>query len=203
MRGNDRVKDDSIKETVMKIVCVSGSPRKGRNSEQIVARAAEFFQGKGHQVEAIHLSETATHPCIHCDYCKTKPSCSQYEEVNLINAALAEADAILVVTPVYFGGVAGQLKCLFDTTLPLRRDGMRLKGKLGAAVAVGNSRNGGQELAVKDVHAWMLIHGMVVVGDNSHFGGTVQAPFDDDETGGDTVRGTLEALGALLERLGR
>ena len=197
------MKGGYTKETFMKIVCISGSPRKGRNSEQIVARASEFFREKNHQVEAILLSETATYPCIHCDYCKTKPSCSQYEEANRINAALAEADAILVVTPVYFGGVAGQLKCLFDTTLPLRRDGMRLKGKIGAAIAVGNSRNGGQELAVKDVHAWMLIHGMVVVGDNSHFGGTVQAPFSDDETGGATVRGTLEALGALLERIGR
>lgn len=185
----------------MKVVCVSGSPRKGRSSEQIAATAEKFFRGRGWQVDTILLSEVPTGPCSHCDYCKTDPSCSQDDEANRINDILAGADAILVVTPVYFGSIPGQLKCLMDKTLPLRRDGKRLKGKIGAAIAVGNSRNGGQELVVKDVHAWMLIHGMVVVGDNSHFGGTVQAPFEGDETGGDTVKGTLEAMGDLLSRL--
>ncbi len=47
----------------------------------------------------------------------------------------------------------------------------------------------------------MLIHGMVVVGDNSHFGGTVQAPFEKDEVGGETVKGTLEAMKSLLSRI--
>jgi multimeric flavodoxin WrbA len=186
----------------MKIVCVSGSPRKGENSERIVEKARAYFAGSRWAVEKILLSEVETAPCIHCNYCKTKPSCNQDEEANRVNGILAGADALLVVTPVYFGGVAGQLKCLFDKTLPLRRDGMRLKGKIGAAIAVGNSRNGGQELAVKDIHAWMLIHGMVLVGDNSHFGGTVQAPFEDDSTGGETVQGTLEAMKSLLSRVG-
>lgn len=186
----------------MKIVCISGSPRKGENSERIVEKARAFFSVNRWDVEKILLSEVGTAPCIHCNYCRTKPLCNQDEVTNRVNGIIAGADALLVVTPVYFGGVTGQLKCLFDKTLPLRRDGMRLRGKIGGAIAVGNSRNGGQELAVKDIHAWMLIHGMVVVGDNSHFGGTVQALFEDDTTGGETVQGTLEAMKSLLARVG-
>jgi hypothetical protein len=49
-----------------------------------------------------------------------------------------------------------------------------------------------------DVHGWLLIHGMVVVGDNSHFGGAVHASFENDHVGLETVRGTLEALADLV-----
>ncbi len=186
----------------MLVACVSGSPRKGENSERIVEKARGFFTENGFTCETILLSGTTITPCINCNYCKTKHRCGQDEEANRVNDILSGADGILLVSPVYFGGISGQLKCLMDKTLPLRRDGMRLKGKIGAAIAVGNSRNGGQELAVKDAHAWMLIHGMVIVGDNSHFGGTVRNPFEEDGPGGETVKGTLEAMKSLLLRVG-
>lgn len=186
----------------MKVLCISGSPRKGQNSETIIMKAREFFKGRGYEFEPVFLSEVDIGPCTHCDFCKKEPSCSIDDEANRINEKLAASDAVLLVTPVYFGGMTGQLKCLLDKTLPLRRDGMRLKGTAGAVIAVGGSRNGGQELTLQSVHAWMLVHGMVVVGDDSHFGGTVHNPLEEDGVGDETVRGTLGALDNLLQRLG-
>jgi multimeric flavodoxin WrbA len=69
-----------------------------------------------------------------------------------------------------------------------------LKNKVGGAVAIGGSRNGGQELTIQNIHAWMHIHGIIVVGDNNHFGGIVKAPFDKDEEGVKTVKATAEKL---------
>ncbi|MFQ6071359.1 MAG: hypothetical protein ACE5KT_01470, partial [Methanosarcinales archaeon] len=41
--------------------------------------------------------------------------------------------------------------------------------------AVGGGRNGGQELTIQAIHAWMLSQNMIVVGNNFGLGGTAQA----------------------------
>jgi multimeric flavodoxin WrbA len=184
----------------MLIVGISGSPRKGGDCSIIIDKVASHFIEKGAEVETIKLSEIKIEPCIHCDFCKTNDYCNQDEKANEVNDLLIRADAIIIASPVYFGGISGQLKCLLDKTLPVRRNGFRLKGKIGAGIAVGGTRNGGQELAIKDIHSWMLIHGMVIVGDNSHFGGIVHNPLEKDEAGDMTIDGTLQAVSDLLAR---
>jgi len=86
---------------------------------------------------------------------------------------MRNADALIVGTPTYFASVSGRLKSFFDRTIPLRRNGMMLSGKVGGAIAVGGSRNGGQEKAVSEIVDWMLLHEMLVVSDKktAHFGG--------------------------------
>lgn len=184
----------------MLVACISGSPRKDGNSEQIIEKATKYFKENNIETEQIKLSETSISACIHCNFCRDNDYCSQDETANKVNKTLSKADAVLVVSPVYFGGISGQLKCMLDKTLPLRRNGFELKGKLGAAIMSGGSRNGGQELAIKDAHAWMLIHGMIVVGDNNHFGGTVLNPLEDDQFGNTTISATLEAVKDTLNR---
>jgi len=185
----------------MLIVGISGSPRKNGNCEKILASMEEYFGADELAVETIKLSETAVEPCRHCDYCLHSPKCAHDRTANEINKLLRKADAIVVTTPVYFGSMTGQLKCLLDKTLPLRRIGFLLNGKIGAAIAIGNSRNGGQEKTISVVHSWMLIHGMVVVGDNKNFGGAVLDPLENDEIGRQTVFDTFEAVNSLLRRL--
>jgi multimeric flavodoxin WrbA len=113
---------------------------------------------------------------------------------------LEKADGIIVASPVYFGCVTAQLKAVFDRTIPLRRQGFRLKDRIGCAIAVGGSRNGGQEKVLEAVHAWMHIHGMIVVGDNSHFGGIAVRPAAEDRVGRKTVAASANKLCDLLER---
>lgn len=185
----------------MRIAAISGSPRNNGNTVHIIRHCLSFFENNGYATDYISLHKSPIGPCIHCDYCREKPRCTHDEEANRINTILAAADAIIVGSPVYFGGMTGQLKCLFDKTRPLRRDGMKLKGKIGAAIATGGSRNGGQELTIQSIHAWMLVQGMVITGDNNHFGGTVHSPFTEDSAGRATVDGTITALHSLLCRI--
>ena len=86
------------------------------------------------------------------------------------------ADGIIVAAPVYMGNYPAQLKALFDRSVLLRRKDFALKNKVGAALSVGGSRNGGQEKTIQSIHDWMHIHGMIVVGDNAHFGGVAWNP---------------------------
>lgn len=174
----------------MKILGIAGSPRRNGNTGQLVKQALKVCAGKGAETELISLSGKKIMFCDNCDACAGgKAPCPKEDDVRQILDAMAAADAIIIGSPTYFGSVSGQLKTLFDRTMPLRRSNFTLSGKVGGAIVVGGSRNGGQENVIRDIHNWMLIHEMVVVADRktAHFGGIAVArnPGDvlNDETG--------------------
>ena len=186
----------------MKILGISGSPIKDGNNEKIIDYVLKKAKAKGFDTEKVSLAEYEIKPCIACDTCKKqKGTCSIKDAMEGIRPKLAEADAIIVSSPVYFGSLSAQIKSLFDRTLPLRRDDFKLKDKIGAAIAIGRSRNGGQEFTIQTIHSWMHIHGMIVVGDNNHFGGTVVVPFEEDDFGKKTVDDTLEKVFGLVTKI--
>jgi multimeric flavodoxin WrbA len=187
----------------MKIAGISGSPRKNQNSEKLIGIALGIAEDRGFEVDRIFLSEHTIAPCTACDLCRDAKRCAIEDDMTRIYPALEDADAIVVASPVYFGCMTAQLKALFDRTRPLRRHGFLLSGKVGGAIAVGGSRNGGQEKTVQAIHDWMHIHGMIVVGDNNHFGGIVHAPAESDVVGMQTVVDTANKICDLLERIRR
>jgi len=184
----------------MKILGISGSPVKNGNNEKAIDYVLQ--KAKGFDIEKITLAKQDIKGCIACNTCKEeKGKCSIKDVMEDIRPKLIEADAIIISSPVYFGSVSSQIKALFDRTLPLRRDGFKLKNKIGGAIAIGRSRNGGQEFTIQAIHNWMHIHGMIVVGDNNHFGGIIVAPFEDDELGKKTVDDMVEKVCGLLGKI--
>jgi multimeric flavodoxin WrbA len=159
----------------IKILGISGSPRKEANTDTLVKKALDACKKNGADTEFISLAGKEIKYCDYCDACteKTGYTCPKTDDVAGILEAMKAADAIIIGSPTYFASVSGQLKTLFDRTLPLRRNAFQLSGKVGGAIGVGGSRNGGQENVVRDIQNWMLVHEMIVVGDKktAHFGG--------------------------------
>lgn len=185
----------------MKITGISGSPNKGGNNEKIIELALGLAKEQGYETESVFLSKSKVLPCIDCGVCREKKECSIKDDMKDIYEVLETSDAFIVSSPVFFGSVSAQLKALFDRTLMLRRNGFLLKGKVGAAIATGAARNGGQEFTIQVVHSWMHIHGMLVVGDRAHFGGILTKPVDSDEDGKKTVKDTVNMVCETLWRL--
>jgi multimeric flavodoxin WrbA len=82
---------------------------------------------------------------------------------------LKECDALIIATPVYFGSMTSQTKAFMDRTEGLLRYGTSnyqnaLRNKIGASIAVGANRNGGQEFTIQAIHYYYFIHDMIVVG---------------------------------------
>ncbi|MBM3309433.1 MAG: flavodoxin family protein [Candidatus Altiarchaeales archaeon] len=189
----------------MKVLGIGGSHRRG-NTEDLVKKALETCRQNRLETEYISLAGLRIEYCTDCGACRKAFTCSQKDDVMAVLQKMSDADAIIVGSPTYFGCVSGRLKALFDRTLPLRRQGNMLKDKVGAAIAVGGSRNGGQEHVVQQIHAWMLIQEMTVVGDKktAHFGGIAvgRNPGDalQDIVGVETVVNTALKVVEALEK---
>jgi multimeric flavodoxin WrbA len=182
------------------ILGISGSPKNG-NSEAMLREALKIASERGHRTESILCSKIKVGPCIDCGECSRKNPCPIKDDMPFCSRLLEQADGIIVVSPVYFGSMTSQLKAVFDRTLPFRRQGMKLKNKIGCALSVGGSRNGGQEKTIETIHSWMHIHGMIVVADDSHFGGIAVRPATEDEVGMNTVRQAASKLCDTVEMI--
>jgi multimeric flavodoxin WrbA len=152
----------------VRILGISGSPRHG-NTEILVKEALKAAKElSGVTTEIISLADVRIDGGCKADYaCWRKPEeakCFSYkDDVNSIFGKMMEADGIIIGSPVYWGSIPAQLKCLFDRSMPVEID-FRLRNKVGGAIAVAVERHGGHEGAVADIHRWFLIHDMIICG---------------------------------------
>jgi multimeric flavodoxin WrbA len=67
-------------------------------------------------------------------------------------------------SPSYFRGLSSLCKAFIERCAPLREPKMLLADKPVGVVALGQFRNGGQELVIEQIQAAMLCFGMIPVG---------------------------------------
>ncbi|CAB3289961.1 NADPH-dependent FMN reductase [Methanocaldococcus lauensis] len=189
----------------MKVIGISGSPRPDGNTSLLVRESLNAIAEEGIETEFISLAGKELNPCLGCNICKETGYCQIIDDIEPILEKMKEADGIILGSPVYFGGVSAQLKMLMDRSRPLRI-GFQLRNKVGGAIAVGASRNGGQETTIQQIHNFFLIHSMIVVGDNdptAHYGGTGvgKSPGDceKDEIGLETARNLGKKVAEVIK----
>ncbi len=81
------------------------------------------------------------------------------------------ADGIIAGSPVYFGGMAADLKRVIDDFIGTRK---KMEGKVGAAFATSGDPTGGKETTMISIIQSLMIYGMIIVGDplaaTGHYG---------------------------------
>ena len=184
----------------MKIIGVAASPRRHKSTHFLLEQCLEEAKktaitlGKTLETELVDLAPLKFGGCISCDKCKKGVLCSQQDDFQQLIPKFSDPNltGIIIATPVYMGSMTSQAKAFLDRSVLFRRNGFLFKDKLGGVIAVGGSRNGGQELTIQAVHAGMMIHDMIIVGDGGHFGGAAWGNHPDgykeDVTGIDTAK---------------
>lgn len=178
----------------MKILGISGSPKKNGNTAHAVNYALEMVKKEGVETKYISLAGKKINPCTSCWRCEDSHECWQDDDMRDIITAMRWCHAVILGSPVYFGMVSGQLKTMMDRTIVLRpsyNGKMEMWGKTGGGIACAASRSGGQEITLQNIHTFLMQHGMKVVSDGppySHSGGTIMKEAKNDEWGLDTVR---------------
>jgi len=187
------------------ILGISGGKEDG-TTDFLVKAALEECEKAGFKTEFVNLFNKKIEYCKDCGACVKKPECVHDDFMSGFYPKLSEADALIVGSPTYFANVSGRVQTFFERTLPLRRNGFMLKNKVGAGIAVGGARNGGQEKVVSAIQSSMLVHGMIVVGDSpptAHFGGIGSVKrgtkIEDDGVGVETAKNTGKKVAETLK----
>jgi multimeric flavodoxin WrbA len=99
----------------MKVLVLTGSPHKQGTTAFL---ASEFCAGAteaGHEIIRFDTAKLDIHPCIACYHCRNNDGkCIYNDDMLQIYPHLLEADAIVLVTPLYYFGMTAQLKRVID-----------------------------------------------------------------------------------------
>ena len=99
--------------------------------------------------------------CIACGHCQEAGACVFADLVNQISARMDEFGALVVGSPVYYGGPSGRL-CSFLDRLFFSSDAEKFQGKLAASVV--SCRRGGATASFERLNQFFLMNNMHVVG---------------------------------------
>ena len=136
----------------MKILYVSGSPRKKSNTDYLLKLMLSITGG-----QFVKLINYKIEPCKSCWACQKLGKCTIADDMsNVLIPMLFDTDAVVLGSPVYFNNVSAQLKAFIDRTWCIRG---KLKNKIGGAVVVG--RKYGAESAITAINAFFLKHEMI------------------------------------------
>lgn len=71
---------------------------------------------------------------------------------------------IIIGTPVYFGNMSSLCRAFLERCIVLYQDKLALSNKVAGVVAVGGTRNGGQEVTIQSVQISLFCNEMILVG---------------------------------------
>ncbi|MBR2090642.1 MAG: flavodoxin family protein [Fibrobacter sp.] len=99
----------------MNILVLSGSPRKGGNTDLLVDAFVKGASPK-HRVEVISVHDYKINPCMGCNACfrREDHACCQKDDMQIVYEKMAKAEMLVIASPVYFYGLSAQLKTVID-----------------------------------------------------------------------------------------
>ncbi|MCD7710110.1 MAG: flavodoxin family protein [Porphyromonadaceae bacterium] len=101
-----------------KVLILSGSPRKGGNSDTLCDQFLRGAQEAGNSVEKIFISEKHIGYCRACYYCSSHSGqCSLKDDMAEVLQKMLDADVIVLSSPVYFYSINAQMKTVIDRTV--------------------------------------------------------------------------------------
>ena len=126
----------------MKVLLLNGSPHRQGNTATALTEVAKQLEAEGIESEMVWIGNHPVRGCIACRQCATKGlgRCIFDDDVcNRISEKFAEADGLIVGSPVYYGQPNGALLSIIQRAF--FSNSANIAGKPAAAIAV--CRRGG------------------------------------------------------------
>lgn len=188
----------------MKVLGISGSPRKGGNTDILINLALETMAAEGIETEFVSLSGPAIKPCIACCGCR------KTDEVKCVVPDPAfegmvekfiEADGILLGSPVYFGSATPQIMALVDRVGYVTRPRNLLRRKVGASIVV--ARRAGQNFTFAQLNYFFLINEMIIPGSTYWNVGTAmnKGDINNDTEALSTIKSLAQNMSWLMKKV--
>lgn len=145
----------------MKVLIVNGSPHLSGCTDRALREVEETLKANGVDTERVNVGTKDVRGCIGCNFCREHGRCVFNDIVNETAPKFAEADGIVVGTPVYYAGANGQLLAFLDRLFYSTATTVEKTMKVGAAVV--SSRRAGSTSAFDEINKYFTISAMPVV----------------------------------------
>lgn len=183
----------------MKVLMINGSPRVGGNTAIALKEMEKAFEKNGIEVETVQIGNKAIRGCNACGTCAKKGQCVFDDAVNEVAPKFAEADGLVVASPVYYASANGTLVSFLDRLFYSCHCDKRMK--VGAAVAV--ARRGGLSATFDELNKYFTINSMPVAASNywNSVHGGAKGDAEQDAEGLQTVRVLAENMSFLMKSI--
>ena len=142
----------------MKVLMINGSPRANGNTALALETMKQVFEAQGIEAELIQVGNRAIRGCIACRSCKTTGHCIFDDGVNEAAKSFAQADGLVVASPVYYASANATLIAFLDRLFYSTPFDKTMK--VGASVVV--ARRGGLSATFDELNKFFTISGMPI-----------------------------------------
>lgn len=155
---------------MIKLLFICGSPRKAATAYAVEEAAKAAREVPEVETDIWYLAGKTINPCRGCNACvrKGSDSCIIYhDDMDEMKARFFDYDGVFIASPIYDYAITPQLSAFISR---FRGEYINQKDNPlermffpGAAMAVGGTRNGGQESAINVILGFYHTQGMPVV----------------------------------------
>jgi multimeric flavodoxin WrbA len=189
----------------MRVVAFCGSGRKQGNTSLLLKAVLEPLTAAGVDTELVELAGNEIRGCMSCYVCFMEKNGTCVLKKDIVNECIgkmAEADAIILGSPAYFGDVTSEMKALIDRSgMVSQANGNMFRRKIGASVVA--VRRAGAAHSLNTMNQFFLLSQMIVVGSNAwNVGfGPEKGEVVEDEEAMTTMRQLGENILWLMKKL--
>jgi multimeric flavodoxin WrbA len=115
--SNEKI-NNRITDIMKKIMVIDGGPRRNMNTAAMLESFANGAKEGGAEVKLVRLYDMDYKGCMSCMACKLKDKasniCKFKDALTPVLEEIAEADGLVLGSPIYFGDVTGQMRTFLE-----------------------------------------------------------------------------------------
>ena len=99
----------------MKIVLLTGSPRRAGNTNHLADQVTKGAEEAGHEGFRFDAAARQVKPCLGCNHCGMEGPCVHKDDfTTVLRPELEKADMVVFCSPMYYFGFSAQIKTVID-----------------------------------------------------------------------------------------
>jgi multimeric flavodoxin WrbA len=185
----------------MKVLVVNGSAHLDGCTDRALKELESTLAANGVETERVNIANKDIRGCIGCNFCRQHGKCVFNDAVNDTAPKFAEADGLVVGSPVYYAGCNGQVLAFLDRLFYSTSATINKTMKVGAAVV--SSRRAGSTSAFDEINKYFTISAMPIVSSTywNEVHGFTAKDVEDDLEGLQTMRNLGRNMAFLLKAI--
>ena len=103
----------------LKVLCISGSPRGGGNTDVLLGTLFRGIEESGVEAEKVFLRDYVVQPCVGCERCRKDKLCTRLNDgMQLLYPKVIESRGLILGSPTHNYNVTALVKAFIDRLYP-------------------------------------------------------------------------------------